>query len=122
MRDTVTYLASDELEGRGDRHARGMTRRRRLHRQQFQQARPENRFPGLDGYFQTFDVDHGSAAGSGPNDAFVRRRQDASPGETDSVPIQLLRRKAVFEGPLVFVGYGDSDPRRNDYDDYAGSM
>jgi hypothetical protein len=113
MKQSVTFLASDALEGRlvgtpgADRAATFIA-------DSFSKLGLEP-LPGINGYFQSFTM---------------QTRVDPDPVKTmlsigdqklklgdDFVPLRASGN-AKAEGPVVFVGYGISDPAKH-YDDYA---
>lgn len=112
MKEALTYLSSDELEGRGlgtsgidlaaayiagDFHGSGL--------------RP---LPGMTDYFQRFDMT--TADGIAPettlsiNGKVLKLKEDYN-------PLSFSAEK-TFDAPVVFVGYGISNKEQN-YDDYA---
>jgi hypothetical protein len=112
MKD-VTFLASDEMKGRGagtpelDRAADYIA-------EQFRQAglKPA----GENGtYFQPFEVTTGAELGA-KNELVVGGA--ALKINDDFVPI-MISNTAEFDGPVVFAGYGISAPELK-YDDYTG--
>ncbi|MBC8106183.1 MAG: M28 family peptidase [Anaerolineae bacterium] len=112
---TVTYLASDELEGRGvgtkglDLAADYIARR--------YEALGLRKLPGQKDYFQRFDfttsitiADETALALDGQSKTL--RQQFAPIG---------FSAEGAFDAPIVFVGYGVSQPDDSTkYDDYAG--
>ncbi len=113
LEQSIGYLASDSLEGRGvgteglnlaasyiagNFHAIGL-----------QPA------PGLDGYFQPFEIT--TINGTGPKSSLVLGDKTYQP-DKDYIPLSLSAEKGFPASPVVFVGYGitSKDPA---YDDYA---
>jgi hypothetical protein len=111
MKD-VTYLASDELKGRGD----GSPELDRAADYIAEQFRLAGLSPGGEAksYFQGFDITTGAVLGAknefSVNGANLRMNDDF-------VPINFSST-AEFEGPLVFAGYGITAPEYK-YDDYS---
>src|SRR5258706_9626550 len=111
MKD-VTYLASDELKGRGD----GSPELDRAADYIAEQFRLAGLSPAgeANSYFQGFEITTGAELGA-KNEFSVNgrnlRRND------DFVPIPFSST-ADFEGPLLFAGYGITAPEYK-YDDYA---
>jgi hypothetical protein len=112
-RDTLPYLASDALEGRGP-GLPGLDMAADFIASEFAAdgLRP---LPGQRDYFQRFD--YSALLSLTPRTALA----------VGSMPLQLekdftplgLSATGAFSGPVVFAGYGISDPAHN-YDDYAG--
>jgi Zn-dependent M28 family amino/carboxypeptidase len=109
----VTYLASDELKGRGD----GSPELDRAADYIAEQFRLAGLSPGgeANSYFQGFDITTGAVLGA--------KNEFSVAGATlrindDFVPINFSST-AEFEGPLVFAGYGITAPEYK-YDDYSG--
>src|SRR6266446_10272535 len=109
----VTYLASDELKGRGD----GSPELDRAADYIAEQFRLAGLSPAGDAntYFQGFDITTGAVLGAknefSVGDAKLRMNDDF-------VPINFSSTAEV-EGPLVFAGYGITAPEYK-YDDYSG--
>ncbi len=118
LRTSLTYLASDELEGRGvgtagidaaacyiEGYFKGLA------------LRPP---PGQDSYFQVFD--HTTITGASAQTVVSSAGKTYSLSK-DLMPLALSAEKP-FSGPLAFVGYGISGAKEKDsgqlYDDYAG--
>ncbi len=118
LAESVKYLASDELEGRGIATA-GIDKAAQYLAEQFTDM-------GLDtkGYqgtpFHTFYL--GSRFGLGPNNSLAVSSPGGAPVElivnTDFRPLSLSGSGKV-DLPLAFVGYGITAPKLN-YDDYQG--
>ena len=112
MKD-VTYLASDEMKGRGD----GSPELDRAADYIAEQFRLAGLSPAgeANSYFQGFEITTGAVLGA-KNEFSVNgtnlRMND------DFVPINFSST-AEFEGPLVFAGYGITAPEYK-YDDYSG--
>lgn len=109
----VTYLASDEMKGRGNGTPE-LEKAADYIADQFKRAglRPA----GEDGtFFQKFEITVG--ADFGQNNVMSIGGVAMKRGE-DFVPI-AFSDTADFEGPLIFAGYGITAPEYK-YDDYAG--
>ncbi len=113
LRQDVYYLASDPLEGRGvgthglDEAADFLANHDR--------SLGLRTLPGLDGYFQPFTFT--LAATVGPRTSLQLNGVTLERGKDfNSLPISA---SGDFSGPIVFVGYGITDPSHT-YDDYAG--
>ncbi len=110
----VTYLASDEMKGRGD----GSPELDRAADYIAEQFRLAGLSPAGDanGYFQGFDITTGAVLGA---------KNEFSVGgaklriNDDFVPINFSSTAEV-EAPLVFAGYGITAPEYK-YDDYSGT-
>ena len=113
MKESLTYLSSDELEGRGlgtsgidlaaayiagDFHGAGL--------------QPP---PGMADYFQRFDMT--TADGIAPETTLTLNGKVLKLKE-DYNPLSFSAEK-TFDAPVVFVGYGITSKEQN-YDDYAG--
>jgi hypothetical protein len=113
MRQSLTYLSSDELEGRGintgginlaaayiagNFHASGLLP-----------------LPGMSDYFQRFDLT--TADGIAPETSLAVDGKPLKLNEDYSV-LSFSAEKS-FSGPVVFVGYGITSAEHH-YDDYAG--
>jgi hypothetical protein len=113
MKESLAYLASDELEGRGldtpginlaaayiagDFHGAGL--------------KP---LPGMADYFQRFDMT--TADGVAPETNLSINGKTLNLKE-DYNPLSFSAEK-VFDAPAVFVGYGITS-KEHAYDDYAG--
>src|SRR5258708_5190275 len=111
MKD-VTYLASDELKGRGD----GSPELDRAADYIAEQFRLAGLSPAgeANSYFQGFDITTGAVLGA-KNEFSVNGRNLRM--NEDFVPI-TFSSTAEFEGPLVFAGYGITAPEYK-YDDYS---
>ena len=109
----VTFLARDEMKGRGA----GTPELEVAADYIAEQFRLAGLTPkGENGtYFQPFEVTTGASFGAKNELAVAGTAQKIN---DDFVPI-LISNTAEFEGPLVFAGYGISAPEL-DYDDYAG--
>src|SRR4051812_31927719 len=112
MKD-VTYLASDEMKGRGD----GSPELDRAADYIAEQFRSAGLSPAGDAntYFQGFEITTGAVLGA-KNEFSVNGRNLRM--NEDFVPI-TFSSSAEFEGPLVFAGYGITAPEYK-YDDYSG--
>lgn len=113
MRESLTYLSSDELEGRGintgginlaaayiagNLHGAGLLP-----------------LPGMGDYFQRFDLT--TADGIAPETSLAIDGKPLTLNEDYSV-LSFSAEKS-FSGPIVFVGYGITSAEHH-YDDYAG--
>ena len=112
MKD-VTFLARDEMKGRGN----GMPELDIAADYIAEQFRLAGLTPkGENGtYFQPFEVTTGAELGA-KNELSIAGA--ALKINDDFVPI-MISNTAAFDGPLVFAGYGITAPELN-YDDYAG--
>src|SRR5258707_3140660 len=112
MKD-VTYLASDELKGRGD----GSPELDRAADYIAEQFRLAGLSPAGDAnsYFQGFDITTGAVLG-GKNEFSMGGAKLRI--NDDFVPINFSSTAEV-EAPLVFAGYGITAPEYK-YDDYSG--
>jgi hypothetical protein len=72
--------------------------------------------PGLDGYFQRFQTTT-RIQPDGVRTLISFADDSIHPG-AEMTPLRFSAEK-ITEGPLAFVGYGESDPG-NEYDDFAG--
>src|SRR5258706_1438515 len=108
----VTYLASDELKGRGDGSPE-LDRAADYIAEQFRLARlsPAGE---ANSYFQGFEITTGAMLGA-KNEFSVNGRNLRMNDEF--VPI-TFSSTADFEGPLLFAGYGITGPEFK-YEDYA---
>jgi Zn-dependent M28 family amino/carboxypeptidase len=109
----VTYLASDELKGRGD----GSPELDRAADYIAEQFRLAGLSPGgeANSYFQGFDITTGAVLGAKNEFSVAGAKLRIN---DDFVPINFSST-AEFEGPLVFAGYGITAPEYK-YDDYSG--
>ena len=109
----VTFLARDEMKGRGS----GTPELEIAADYIAEQFRLAGLTPkGENGtYFQPFEVTTGAELGAKNELAIAGTALKIN---DDFVPI-MISNTAEFEGPLVFVGYGITAPELN-YDDYAG--
>lgn len=112
----ITYLASDELAGRGI-GSPGIDEAAAYIADQFETfgVTPA----GTDGYFQPFTVSVTNRIGD--NTRLAVRGEDRSILELnrDYVPLPFSK-KGGFDGPVVFVGYGIDDTDGRGYNDYEG--
>ena len=109
----VTFLARDEMKGRGS----GTPELEIAADYIAEQFRLAGLTPkGENGtYFQPFEVTTGAELGTKNELAIAGTALKIN---DDFVPI-MISNTAEFEGPLVFAGYGITAPELN-YDDYAG--
>jgi len=112
-KDTLPYLASDALQGRGV-GLPGLDAAAQFIAGEFAAdgLRP---LPGETDFFQPFD--YATQAGPGPKTALAIRSQNLAL-DTDYLPMRFSIEER-FAGPAVFVGYGVSAPEVG-YDDYDG--
>lgn len=115
LKQTITYLASDELEGRliG---TPGIQRAADLIADDFSKL-GLSPAPGLQGYFQPFQM----TTSVNPDAAKTTLTMGDHPFALakDFVPMRFSAEKQV-SAPVVFAGYGESISDRH-YDDYAGT-
>ncbi|MGD0541117.1 MAG: M28 family peptidase [Tepidisphaeraceae bacterium] len=112
-RDTLPYLASDELQGRGV-GLPGLERAAQFIAGEFAAdgLRP---LPGQPGFFQTFEYTTQTSPGPATAMAIGSKRLML---DVDYLPMRFSAA-GKFAGTAVFVGYGVSAPEAG-YDDYAG--
>ena len=113
MKQSVTFLASDNLEGRGI-GTNGLDNAAAYIAGNFQASGLE-RLPGMNDYFQQFELK--SVDGYSP-ETFLKINDKPAKVDDDFRPISLSGEKA-FDGAAVFVGYGITSKEFH-YDDYAG--
>ncbi|MEA2735791.1 MAG: hypothetical protein QOE14_2242, partial [Humisphaera sp.] len=113
MRQTVGFLASDALEGRGPATA-GLDRAADYIAREFQSI-GLRMMAGDSGFFQPFEMT--IATEVGPKTALRVGDRAFKAGE-DFVPVGVSGEGA-FSGPVVFAGYGVKNADHK-YDDYAG--
>jgi hypothetical protein len=113
MRADLYYLASDRLEGRGV-GTEGLDLAADFIATRFR-ALGLKPLPGLDGYFQPFEMTTAESIDPGTSLAINGK---ALRLKNEFTPVSFSGQKE-FAGPVVFAGYGVTDPK-NDYDDYAG--
>jgi hypothetical protein len=111
-RDTVAYLASDGLEGRGV-GTTGLLRAGDFIAGEFAYDGLQP-LPGMTGYFQPLPFN--SATLPLKENSLRLGKTDLVAG-TDFVPMHFSSN-GPFSAPVVFLGYGVSDPTAG-YDDYA---
>jgi hypothetical protein len=111
--EDVTYLASDEMKGRGD----GSPELDKAADYVADGFRKAGLKPAGDNnsYFQTFEITTGAELGE--KNALEIAGRALKRGE-DFVPM-VFSSTAEFEGPLVFAGYGMTNTDAH-YDDYTG--
>jgi hypothetical protein len=113
LRTALTYIASDQLEGRG-LQTEGITKAADYIATRFRAdgLKPP---PGMDSYFQ--DVPITLSTQVGKNTALAI---DSAPlaVKTDYMPLGTSG-EGTFAGPVAFVGYAINNPDKN-YDDFAG--
>lgn len=112
-KDTLPYLASDQLEGRGVGTA-GLDRAADFLASEFQSIGLQP-LPGQHDYFQPFQYTASSTIGPDTSlsvgNADLVLRKDFSP--------LGFSANGKFDAPVVFVGYGITS-KSHHYDDYAG--
>ncbi len=112
MKQAVEYLASDELEGRGV-GSKGLVDAGDYVAHTFASLGLQP-VPGLDGYFQKFDMV--TAVAPDPKTSLTLGDKTYEIGKDYAVA--SFSGEGTFQGPLVFVGYGISS-KEHSYDDYA---
>ena len=113
MKESLTYLSSDELEGRGLGTA-GIDLAAAFIAGDFHGAGLQP-LPGMPDYFQRFDMT--TADGIAPETMLMIDGKPLKVKE-DYNPLSFSAEKS-FDAPVVFVGYGITRKEQN-YDDYAG--
>ncbi|MDB5330954.1 MAG: peptidase [Phycisphaerales bacterium] len=114
VKQTVEYLASDELEGRGVGSA-GLDKAADRVAEDFQKLGLKP-LSGFKDYFQPFTM----ATSVTPDPKTALALGDKSyPLKTDFIPLSFSAEGA-FDAPAVFVGYGIAS-KEHDYDDFAGT-
>src|SRR5579863_7758670 len=113
MKRSVEFLASDALEGRlvG---TPGLEQAADFIAGNFDKLGLQ-KLPGLDGYFQPFEMV--TRTDPDPQRSRVVIDDHALKLGEDFIPLRASAEKPA-QGPVVFAGYGISDPARH-YDDYA---
>jgi hypothetical protein len=112
-KDTLPYLASDELQGRGI-GLPGLDRAADFIASEFS-ADGLHPLPGEPDFFQTFDY----TTQAGPDKATaLALGSQAFSVDTDYLPMRFSK-EGNFSGAVAFVGYGVSAPEMG-YDDYKG--
>lgn len=111
--DTIGYLASDELEGRGV-GTKGIDLAAHYIADQFRRdgLRPP---PGWNDHFQRFEMSMGAFVAKGTS---LNLNGEPLALDTSFRPLGFSATGA-FDAPVVFVGYGISS-EKHAYDDYAG--
>lgn len=112
-KDTLPYLASDELQGRG-LGLPGLDRAADFIAAEFTAA-GLHPLPGQPDFFQPFD--YTTQAGPGPATSLTFGAQPLSL-DADYLPMRFSG-ETNFSAPVAFVGYGVSVPEAG-YDDYDG--
>jgi Zn-dependent M28 family amino/carboxypeptidase len=112
IRQSVGYLASDELEGRGV-GTPGLDKAADFVAGAFKKLGLQP-VPGLEGYFQPFKI----TASSAPGPKTALRVGDKVYALEKDFTVIPLSTEAQFDAPVVFVGYGITS-KEHDYDDYA---
>ncbi len=123
LREDVTYLASDEREGRGP-GTRGIEEAADYISFVFKSAglKPA---PGAQGYFQPFTIGGAPGLASKQELAFDGPAGKKRVGQfkTDFTPLAIGIGGTPKQVPIVFAGYGitaDDESLKLHYDDYAG--
>ncbi len=111
-KQTLKYLASDELEGRGVGTA-GLNKAADLIAGDFAKLGLQP-LPGQSGYFQPFNM---TATVTPDPKCSLAAGDSHYKLEEDFIPLSASGEQP-FEGPVVFVGYGITSSKFN-YDDYA---
>jgi hypothetical protein len=119
VKGTLSYLASDELEGRGV-GTRGLDKAADFIADNFRKLglKPP---PGQKDYFQSFKMTTAVKPAEATALRLVPKKQEAPAPYTlgeDYVPLSFSAEKA-FEGPIVFVGYSINDAGHQ-YNDFEG--
>jgi hypothetical protein len=114
-RDTVPFLASDALGGRGVGTA-GLDTAALFISGEFRSIGLEP-LPSLGGYYQPLMMT--TATALGPNTTLDLGDGKSYVAREDFIPASFSRPGA-FSGPVVFVGYGVSAGKEYVYDDYDG--
>lgn len=115
MQAALTYLASDELEGRG-LNTNGINLAASYIAGNFHGSGLKP-LPGQRDYFQSFDVT--TSEGLSP-DSYLRAGESAYKPNAD-FSAAPLSGAGEFSGPVVFAGYGvTTGEKERAYDDYAG--
>lgn len=112
-RQTLAFLASDELEGRGI-GTKGLDRAANLIADDFAKMGLKT-LPGLDGYFQPFEMTTAREVGEKTTLAVGDRKFSLR----DEFSPVSFSGEGKFSGPVVFVGYGMQNVAKK-YDDFAG--
>lgn len=112
MRKALSYLASDELEGRGVQ-TDGLNKAAEYLAATFKSAGLKP-LPGLDGYYQSFPINISSAVGP---DTSLTVGEQACKVDQDFAPMGLSS-EGPYSGQVVFVGYSISSDQFK-YDDFA---
>ena len=113
MKESLAYLASDELDGRGI-DTPGLNLAAAFVAGNFHGAGLQP-LPGMADYFQRFDMT--TADGVAPETTLSLNGKSLKLKE-DYSPLSFSAEK-TFDAPAVFVGYGITSEERH-YDDYAG--
>jgi hypothetical protein len=113
IKTALTYIASDQLEGRG-LETQGVQKAADYIATQFRKDGLQT-FPSLNGYFQEFPITLATTVGE---KTWMSVNDTPLKVKTDFTPIGMSVERS-FSGPLAFVGYAISDPDKK-YDDFAG--
>jgi hypothetical protein len=113
LKESLAYLASDELEGRG-LTTEGLNKAADFIAADFKQSGMKP-LPGLDGYFQPFTATISTSLDESSSLSIDGRKLELRETFT---PVGISA-EGEFKAPLAFVGYGISSDDHK-YDDYAG--
>jgi hypothetical protein len=114
VHDSVYYLASDELEGRG-LGTKGLDKAADYIAGNFKKLGLQTA-PGLDDYFQRFTITKATA----PDPATTLTSGDKTYALDTDFGVLSFSAESKFSGPVVFVGYGITSATHG-YDDYASA-
>src|SRR5207248_10327269 len=109
---TLTYLASDELEGRGV-GTPGLDLAANFIARQFTAAGLKT-IPGQHNFFEPFEMT--AASEVGPKTSLSTADRSFEP-KKDFIPLSFSK-EGPFKGPVVFAGYGITSEAHH-YNDYA---
>ena len=113
IKNALTYIASDQLEGRG-LETEGINKAADYIAAQFRKDGLRT-LPSLNGYFQEFPITLDTTVGKKTSLSINDKTLTAG---TDFTPLGMSAEQS-FSGPAAFVGYSISYPEK-DYDDFAG--
>jgi hypothetical protein len=112
IQSDIYYLASDRLEGRGV-GTQGLDLAADFIATRFQSLGLKP-LPGLDGYFQPFEITTAESIDPATTLASGEKKYKLK----EQFTALSFSGEGEFSGPLAFAGYGITDPK-NHYDDYA---
>ncbi len=112
IKSDIYYLASDRLEGRGV-ETEGLNLAADFIATRFQSLGLKP-LPGLDGYFQPFEITTAESIDPATTLASVEKTYKVAKDFT----ALSFSGEGEFSAPIAFAGYGVADPK-NHYDDYA---